>query len=103
MFSSRKSSDLPWRPGQSVTVAPVLDGTGESVGSIVTRVYTQHNEPNPILVKFRSIPEDSREAWHHGFLAAAERVLFAPWTDEQADHARRVLDRLARLQAEVTL
>ena len=58
----------------------------------------QRNRPNPILVKYRTIPATSQGWWLTGFIAAAERARFASWSDEQVDHARRVLTRLARFQ-----
>jgi len=53
------------------------------------------HEANPVLVKFRQLPEASRAPWLRGFVAAVDRYRFANWTDDQAHHARRVLTRLA--------
>jgi|GEM_PF-2496307 len=65
--------------------------------------HVQHNEPNPILVKIREIPDADRGNWISGFLSAAERVRFAAWNDAEVDHARNVLSRLARLVPAMTV
>lgn len=92
MFSSKESSDLPWHPGQSVTVTPiVIDG---KTGSIVTRVITQHNKPNPILVSFRANDQNPDPAQWVEWLRIPS---LGPWHYARRDHiehARRVLTRL---------
>lgn len=55
------------------------------------------HQPNPILLKYREIPEPSRESWRTGFIEAEKHCRFAAWSDSQAEHAARVLKRLAAL------
>jgi hypothetical protein len=88
IFASRTSSGLPWQVGQSVTVIPVQGG------SIVTRLYTQHNDPNPVLIHFR-------ESGQHVDEYLRDRILHG-WPSPmhfEMEHARRVLTRLARMKA----
>jgi hypothetical protein len=98
IFASRAASDLPWQVGQAVTVAAVEGG------SIVTRRYAQHNEPNPILIEFRSAWNVTYPEWR---VSQAESYLtyldgdvydWRRFPSEVHDHARRVLSRLAGLR-----
>lgn len=60
-------------------------------------LYPRTNPTNPVLLKFREIPEASRESWASGFMEAAKVMRFAAWSDVQAWHAVRVLTRLGAL------
>lgn len=53
----------------------------------------QHNPTNPILAKLRGLGKPHRASWVSGFLDQATHVRFPNWTDEQVDHAVRVLSR----------
>lgn len=66
--------------------------------------HIQHNDPNPILVVFRSDAKHFEITWTPDRIAewVAEETridLGAPddYTDEQRDHARKVLTRLAAM------
>ena len=73
--------------------------------------HVQHDEPNPILVTFRRRADDETlDFWICGLDALAAFGGWTEWdsprhplhsltlaTDEQIDHARRVLTRLANL------
>jgi len=52
---------------------------------------------NPVLVKFRSIPTDSRSAWALGFLERFGEVYFANWSDAEANPAATVVRRWLRV------
>jgi len=54
---------------------------------------------NPVLVKFRSIPADSRKAWALGFLERVGEVYFANWSDAEANEAAAVVRRWFRVYA----
>lgn len=54
----------------------------------------RYNPTNPILTKFREIPEGSREPWRTGFLNAAKHQRFAAWSGDEVEHAVRVLSRV---------
>jgi len=54
---------------------------------------TVSSKTNPVLLKLRTIPKDSRKAWVRGFLKSFNRVYFAHWSVEDADAARPVLVR----------
>ncbi|GAA5198738.1 hypothetical protein [Microbacterium jejuense] len=107
MFASRNAADVPFRVGQRVTLHPLTSTDG--IGHIVVRNYVQHNEPNPILVDIRAHREGPNfstwERVQRRFLRAVEHGHFVDrnWqrydVDGSADiidHARRVLERLAR-------
>lgn len=65
------------------------------MAQFASNLYPQTNPTNPILLKFREIPEPSRESWRTGFIEAQKHCRFAAWSDSQAEHASRVLKRLA--------
>ncbi len=65
------------------------------MAQFASTLYPQTNPTNPVLLKFREIPESSRESWRTGFIEAQKRCRFAAWSDSQAKHAARVLERLA--------
>lgn len=52
---------------------------------------------NPVLVKFRSIPADSRSAWARGFLDKVGEVYFANWSDAEVNPAATVVRRWLRI------
>lgn len=52
---------------------------------------------NPVLVKFRSIPADSRSAWARGFLDKVGEVYFANWSDSEVNPAATVVRRWLRI------
>lgn len=72
--------------------------------------HVQHNEPNPILVAFRNRAEDvTLDYWAWALEAEAAFGGWSSWnhsdhpahsltiaTDAQIEHARRVLERLAK-------
>lgn len=110
MFASRTPRDLnhdhmPWAD-------PC--GWRSSSGHIGVKTYAprpefdhaQHNPPNPVLVALRRYVRVTGEA-----LKEVRTVLYAldagilNWgaTDDQIDHARKVLTRLANLTKRVTL
>ncbi|WP_156495999.1 hypothetical protein [Microbacterium sp. T32] len=66
--------------------------------------HPQHNEPNWLLVAFRDEPrepgetEAERIAWWKGFGADHRTTA----TDEEREHFRRVLTRLARFTEQET-
>lgn len=97
MFSSIESRDLPYRAGQAVTVyEATLNG---KPASLVIRDHVQHNEPNPILVRFRLSPRGAEDfLWLLGS-PASTRVTYGV---EQSNHARKVLTRLTALTKENT-
>ncbi len=116
IFASIRSEDIPFRAGQQVKVHPVtMDG---EPWSIVIRDFEQTNEVNPILVAFREYEARHPLDTHRLYWLSALHSLEAfgghhAWdhpgdefhaltlaTDAQADHARRVLTRLARLSEE---
>ena len=65
------------------------------MSQFASTLYPQTNPTNPVLLKFREIPEASRESWRSGFIEAQKHYRFATWSDSQAEHAARVLKRLA--------
>lgn len=67
------------------------------MAQFASTLYPQTNPSNQVLLKFREIPESSRESWRTGFIEAQKHCRFAAWSDSQADHAARVLTRLANL------
>lgn len=58
--------------------------------------HVQHNEPNPMLVQFR---ESGHEANHYLWIAGSPAFTEVRWGVEESTHARKVLTRLARLEA----
>lgn len=112
IFASQDEATMPYRAGQHVTVQAV-EINGQQ-GHIVSRPRFQKNEPNPILVAFRATGGDAA-VWHQAVFAMEIYGGHREWddprayfhsltkaTDEQVDHAERVLNRLV-LAAEVSL
>jgi hypothetical protein len=58
--------------------------------------WTQHNEPNPILVALRR-GKYPAAYWAHRLTKGDVSPVVHDYTVEHIDHARRVLTRLSRL------
>lgn len=75
---------------------------GNGFGDVITDTYNPRPEfdvlDNPILAEFRSDWDGTYEriCW---WLAMLEENVYPSWTPEQLDHARRVLTKLAALNA----
>jgi hypothetical protein len=85
--------------------------TDEPHGGWETEVYSQHHEPNPILVAFRAHRLSAAGEWHAAVFATEIYGGMRAWdapdhpfhvlttaSDEQLDHAERILNRLALAQ-----
>ncbi|MDL5351152.1 hypothetical protein [Microbacterium sp. zg-YB36] len=84
--------------------------TDEPMGGWESQTYTPHNGPNPILIAFREIDagrneyadwvrdfDENPHFWTRGHADPGAR--YPQYTPAELDHARRVLTRLAALEA----
>lgn len=84
-------------PRDGVTYVPE-DGELCSCSTLTVILDQKHNEPNPVLTLFRSVHDGDMRGWGLWWALATHDML----RDRQcepahADHARRVLGRLASL------
>ena len=100
MFASKALPDrFPYRVGE---VRVAYEGTlGGKPTVYDPRPFdpTMHNSPNRVLAEMRQSTYSGRERTYLGFLDFADETGQFEWTAAERDHARRVLERLARFSA----